>query len=57
VCASAIQIAAIALTTHPARITNGFEGGGRREIRRPFDVRRPVDRERRVLEVARRLRE
>jgi len=49
VCASAIQIAAIALTAHSARIRNGFDGGGRREMRRPFDVRRLVVRDRLVL--------
>jgi hypothetical protein len=49
VCASAIQTAAIALTTHPARITKGFAGGAGRDMRRPFDLRRRADRARLAL--------
>ncbi len=40
VCASAIQIAATAVATQPARITNGLVGGAGRVVRRPVDFPR-----------------
>ena len=55
--ASAIQIAATALTTQPARITNGLVEGAGRVLRRPVDLPRLLGRLRLVLYAApRRLR-